>query len=178
MHIDAQRGSPVTREAQIEAMAKSVSRRSKTHGRKSQQPSSLQHSPDDDDVSEASEEILRASKAVNPVKKKSTSRGRAAAEWLSMLVSLMFGMWWLFRYQTEVLPPPVSEGAAGIRGFSEERAYRHVKALTSLGPHPLGSDALNRAIQVLRAFRFLFEDFNLRFVLFFGFGILDSHRIQ
>lgn len=136
-------------------MAKSVSRRPKTHGRKSQQPQPLS----DEDVSEASEEILRASKAVDHVKKKKkmpTSRGRAAANWLSMLVSLMFGMWWLSRYQTELLPPPVSERAAGIRGFSEERAYRHVKALTSLGPHPVGSDALNRAIQVHLSFWFLF----------------------
>jgi len=71
-----------------------------------------------DDVSEASEETnLRVSKAVK--KKMTSSRRRAAANWLSMLVTLGFGMWLLFRYQTEVLPLSVSERAAGIRGFSE-----------------------------------------------------------
>lgn len=74
-----------------------------------------------------------------------------------MLVALVFGMWLLFRFQMNALPSPVSERGAGIRGFSEERAYRHVKALTSLGPHPLGSDALNLAIQVCDSAGFLRE---------------------
>lgn len=77
-----------------------------------------------------------------------TSRGRAALTWLTMLAALVFFMWKLYCYQTESLPVPVSERAAGIRGFSEERAYKHVEALTKLGPHPLGSDALNHALQV------------------------------
>lgn len=81
-------------------------------------------------------------------KKSSISGGRAAAQWLSMLGSLMFIMWLLCRYQTEVLPWPVSEKAAGVRGFSEQRALRHVKALTAFGPHPVGSQPLHNAVQV------------------------------
>ncbi|KAG0609983.1 hypothetical protein M758_7G029700 [Ceratodon purpureus] len=74
-------------------------------------------------------------------------RGKGAAGWLAMLITLLFGMWVLFRYQMEVLPFPVSERGAGVRGFSEERAYRHVQALSSLGPHPLRSLALQKAVQ-------------------------------
>ena len=76
------------------------------------------------------------------------SAGKGAADWLSMLVALMFGTYLAYRYQTEGLPTPLLEKVAGVRGFSEERAYRHVKALTALGPHPVGTDTLQRAVQV------------------------------
>ena len=96
--------------------------------------------------------IVKASGEVSSKgeKKKSSSisKGRAAAQWLSMLGSLMFFMWLLCRYQTEVLPWPVSEKAAGVRGFSEQRALRHVKVLTAFGPHPVGSQPLHSAVQV------------------------------
>lgn len=94
---------------------------------------------------ESSEEIVRGSRASQHGKK--VSRGKAAADWMSMLVTLLFATWLIFRYQTEILPSPLSEKAAGVRGFSEERAYRHVAALSSLGPHPIRSDALGHAIQ-------------------------------
>lgn len=94
--------------------------------------------------------IMKASGEVSSKgeKKSSISKGRAAAQWLSMLGSLMFFMWLLCRYQTEVLPWPVSEKAAGVRGFSEQRALRHVKSLTAFGPHPVGSEPLHSAVQV------------------------------
>jgi hypothetical protein len=43
----------------------------------------------------------------------------------------------------------VSEDAAGKDGFSEERALRHVKFLTDLGPRPVSSSALHQGVQVI-----------------------------
>lgn len=54
----------------------------------------------------------------------------------------------LYQYQHEALPVPLSPEHAGKRGFSEIEAMKHVKALAKLGPHPVGSDALERALQV------------------------------
>lgn len=97
---------------------------------------------------ETSSHTEEPNEPVEAEKPMATSRGRAALTWLAMLGALVFFMWKLYCHQTESLPVPVSERAAGIRGFSEERAYKHVEALTKLGPHPLGSDALNHALQV------------------------------
>jgi hypothetical protein len=60
-------------------------------------------------------------------------------------LAMLFGVTY---YTADVLPNPLSEAAAGKRGFSEERAYRHVRKLSELGPHPVGSDALQRGVQV------------------------------
>lgn len=42
---------------------------------------------------------------------------------------------------------PLNAEQAGKRGFSEGSAMEHVKYLTRLGPHPVGSDALDLAVQ-------------------------------
>ncbi|KAL2465111.1 Zn-dependent exopeptidase superfamily protein [Abeliophyllum distichum] len=47
----------------------------------------------------------------------------------------------------ESLPAPLTLEQVGKRGFSEHEAMKHVKALAQLGPHPVGSVALNRALQ-------------------------------
>jgi hypothetical protein len=73
---------------------------------------------------------------------------RAALDWLAMLVGVTYVAWIVNYYTGDVLPNPLSEAVAGKRGFSEERAYRHVRKLSELGPHPVGSDALQRGVQV------------------------------
>jgi hypothetical protein len=73
---------------------------------------------------------------------------RAALDWLAMLVGVTYVAWLVYYYTADVLPNPLSEAVAGKRGFSEERAYRHVRKLSELGPHPVGSDALQRGVQV------------------------------
>jgi hypothetical protein len=83
---------------------------------------------------------------------------RAALDWLAMLVVVTYVAWIVYYYTADVLPNPLSEAVAGKRGFSEERAYRHVRKLSELGPHPVGSDALQRGVQVsisLLGFRIL-----------------------
>ena len=73
---------------------------------------------------------------------------RSAFVWLALFVLLVNGSWAVYRHQYESLPPPLSTEQAGKRGFSEVSAMEHVKYLTSLGPHPVGSDALNAGLQV------------------------------
>lgn len=46
---------------------------------------------------------------------------------------------------------PANAEQAGKRGFSEVSAMTHVKYLAALGPHPVGSDALDLAIQYVLA---------------------------
>lgn len=62
------------------------------------------------------------------------------------------------------MPPPLTADQAGKRGFSEFEAIKHVKALTELGPHPVGSDALDRALQVVFV-EFIFLMNNVRHLL-------------
>ncbi|OAE27479.1 hypothetical protein AXG93_3911s1620 [Marchantia polymorpha subsp. ruderalis] len=73
----------------------------------------------------------------------------AAFEWLLMLVLVGYAAWVTYYFQVEQLPPPLSGIGAGIPGFAEERAYEHVFALSNLGPHPVGTSALDDAIQSL-----------------------------
>uniref|UniRef100_A0A2N9F291 Vacuolar membrane protease n=1 Tax=Fagus sylvatica TaxID=28930 RepID=A0A2N9F291_FAGSY len=51
------------------------------------------------------------------------------------------------RHQFQNLPAPLTAAQAGKRGFSEIEALKHVNALTEFGPHPVGSDALELAVQ-------------------------------
>lgn len=73
---------------------------------------------------------------------------RSAFLWLALFVLLLNGSWAVHHYQFENLPLPLSVEKAGKRGFSEVSAMEHVKYLTKLGPHPVGSDALDLALQV------------------------------
>ncbi|XP_042487865.1 endoplasmic reticulum metallopeptidase 1 isoform X2 [Macadamia integrifolia] len=72
---------------------------------------------------------------------------RSAFLWLALFVLILNGSWGVHHYQYETLPVPLSSDQAGKRGFSEHEAMEHVKALTELGPHPVGSDALDLALQ-------------------------------
>lgn len=67
---------------------------------------------------------------------------------LALFVLIIQGSWAVHHYQFEILPKPLTAQQAGKRGFSEEEALKHVKALTDLGPHPVGSDVLDHAMQV------------------------------
>ncbi len=73
----------------------------------------------------------------------------AALVWLATLVGVSSVAWLIYNHTANVLPTPVSEDAAGKDGFSEERALRHVKFLTDLGPRPVASTALHQAVQVI-----------------------------
>lgn len=73
---------------------------------------------------------------------------RSAYVILALFVLIVHGSWAVHRYQFDILPEPLTAERAGKRGFSEEEAMKHVVALTQLGPHPVGSDALDRALQV------------------------------
>lgn len=67
---------------------------------------------------------------------------------LALLILSINGSWAVYHFQFKMLPVPLSAKQAGKRGFSEELAMQHVKALTKLGPHPVGTDALDLALQV------------------------------
>ena len=67
---------------------------------------------------------------------------------LSLFAAIAYCSWSVYHYQYNHLPPPLAAEHAGKRGFSELEALEHVKALTRLGPHSLGSDALALALQV------------------------------
>lgn len=70
----------------------------------------------------------------------------AAVLWAALLIIILQASWFVYYFQCLKLPRPVSAVDAGKRGFSEERAYKHVKVLENLGPHPVGSEALDRAV--------------------------------
>lgn len=70
---------------------------------------------------------------------------------LALFVLVIYGAWGVYHYQFESLPAPLTLEHVGKRGFSEYEAMKHVKALTQLGPHPVGSDALESALKVIYA---------------------------
>ncbi|KAF7132164.1 hypothetical protein RHSIM_Rhsim09G0151500 [Rhododendron simsii] len=72
---------------------------------------------------------------------------RSAYVILALFVLVINGCWAVHHYQFEAMPVPLAADQAGKRGFSEEEAMKHVKALTGLGPHPVGSNALDLALQ-------------------------------
>ncbi|KAL8533112.1 hypothetical protein ACS0TY_009384 [Phlomoides rotata] len=65
----------------------------------------------------------------------------------TLFVLVIYGSWSVYRYQFENLPAPLTLEHVGKRGFSEHEAMKHVEALTRLGPHPVGSDALESALK-------------------------------
>lgn len=67
----------------------------------------------------------------------------------TLFVLVIYGAWGVYHYQFESLPPPLPLEHVGKRGFSEYEAMKHVEALTQLGPHPVGSDALESAVKVV-----------------------------
>ncbi|VAH34510.1 unnamed protein product [Triticum turgidum subsp. durum] len=76
---------------------------------------------------------------------------RSAYLLLGLFILFVHGSWSVYRMQFASLPLPLGAEQAGKRGFSEASALKHVKYLTSLGPHPVGSDALDLAVQYVYA---------------------------
>ncbi|KAE8814431.1 endoplasmic reticulum metallopeptidase 1 [Hordeum vulgare] len=76
---------------------------------------------------------------------------RSAYLLLGLFILFLHGSWSVYRMQFANLPLPLNAEQAGKRGFSEASALKHVKYLTSLGPHPVGSDALDLAVQYVYA---------------------------
>jgi len=76
---------------------------------------------------------------------------RGAYLLLGLLIIFLHGSWSVYQIQFGSLPLPLDAEQAGKRGFSEASALKHVKYLTGLGPHPVGSDSLDRAIQVVHS---------------------------
>ncbi|CAL5068939.1 unnamed protein product [Urochloa decumbens] len=76
---------------------------------------------------------------------------RGAYLLLGLLIVFLHGSWSVYQIQFGNLPLPLDAKQAGKRGFSEASALEHVKYLTSLGPHPVGSDSLDLAIQYVYA---------------------------
>lgn len=74
---------------------------------------------------------------------------RSPFVWLTLFAAIIYCSWGVYHYQFESLPVPLTADQAGKRGFAEFSALKHVKALTQLGPHPLGFDAITLAQQVL-----------------------------
>ncbi|GAB2276763.1 hypothetical protein Dimus_011479 [Dionaea muscipula] len=72
---------------------------------------------------------------------------RSAYVMLSLFGVIFYGSWGVYRYQYDNLPTPLTAEHAGKRGFSEIEALKHVKTLSGLGPHPVGSDALDLGLQ-------------------------------
>ncbi|KAL5216027.1 hypothetical protein ABZP36_007428 [Zizania latifolia] len=70
---------------------------------------------------------------------------------LGLLIVFLHGSWSVYRIQFANLPLPLDAEQAGKRGFSETSALEHVKYLTGLGPHPVGSDSLDLAVQYVYA---------------------------
>ncbi|KAF8702733.1 hypothetical protein HU200_032561 [Digitaria exilis] len=76
---------------------------------------------------------------------------RGAYLLLGLLIIFFHGSWSVYQIQFGNLPLPLDAKQAGKMGFSEASALEHVKYLTSLGPHPVGSDSLDLAIQYVYA---------------------------
>lgn len=73
---------------------------------------------------------------------------RSSFVWLALLLIVTYCCSSIYHYQFQSMPVPLTAEEAGKRGFSEIEALKHVKALTEVGPHPVGSEALHLAVQV------------------------------
>jgi hypothetical protein len=73
----------------------------------------------------------------------------AALEWLLMVVLMAYIFYLVKKYQSDKLAVPLSLEEAGSRGFSEIAAKEHISALVELGPHPVGTKALDKALMVV-----------------------------
>ncbi|CAM6082858.1 unnamed protein product [Calypogeia fissa] len=83
-----------------------------------------------------------------PVTQTSADKGSfgAAVEWLLMVVLMLYVCHLVNVYQSESLPAPLSKEQAGPRGFSEVTAREHIMSLVEFGPHPVGTEALDKAL--------------------------------
>lgn len=76
---------------------------------------------------------------------------RSSIAWLALFFIIAYSCSAIYQYQFQNMPLPLTADQAGKRGFSEIEAFSHVKALTEVGPHPVGSEALNQALQYVLA---------------------------
>lgn len=76
---------------------------------------------------------------------------RSAFVVVALFILVIQGIWAVHHYQFESLPEPLTADQVGKRGFSEAAAMKHVEELTQLGPHPVGSDALELGLQYVLA---------------------------
>ncbi|KAE9589161.1 putative peptidase M28 [Lupinus albus] len=76
---------------------------------------------------------------------------RSSFVWLALFLIITYCCSAIYNYQFQSMPLPLTADQAGKRGFSEIEAFKHVKALTEVGPHPVSSDALNLALQYVLA---------------------------
>ncbi|KAJ1406406.1 Peptidase M28 [Sesbania bispinosa] len=72
---------------------------------------------------------------------------RSSFVWLALFLIITYCCSAIYNYQFQSMPLPLTAEQAGKRGFSEIEAFNHVKALTEVGPHPVGSEALHQALQ-------------------------------
>ncbi|CAM8889096.1 unnamed protein product [Rhodiola kirilowii] len=72
---------------------------------------------------------------------------RSGKVWLALFVVILNSAWGVYHYQFENMPLPLGAEHVGKRGFSEIEAIKHVEALTGFGPHPVGSDELDQAVE-------------------------------
>ncbi|KAL3650018.1 hypothetical protein CASFOL_006421 [Castilleja foliolosa] len=103
---------------------------------------SKSNSPSDDTVNKD-----KGGPRVNPSKNVILVATRSSYVILALFVLAIYGAWAVYHYQFETLPVPLSSNQVGKRGFSEHEAMNHVRALTRLGPHSVGSDALETALK-------------------------------
>lgn len=73
---------------------------------------------------------------------------RSPFVFLTLFALTVYSSWSVYQHQFQSLPAPITAEQAGKRGFSEIEALKHVQALTDLGPHSVGSDALDLALEV------------------------------
>ncbi|KAL9661059.1 hypothetical protein QQ045_025878 [Rhodiola kirilowii] len=72
---------------------------------------------------------------------------RSGKVWFALFVVILNSAWGVYHYQFENMPLPLGAEHVGKRGFSEIEAIKHVEALTGFGPHPVGSDELDQAVE-------------------------------
>lgn len=102
---------------------------------------------DDSDKTGSSSKAEEASEAKAEAMPGLPSANRSSYAILTLFGLIIYTSWSVYHYQFEVLPVPLSAEQAGKRGFSELEAIKHVKALAELGPHSVGSDALDLALE-------------------------------
>lgn len=73
----------------------------------------------------------------------------AALLWVLVLFITMQTTYVVYYIQFLQLPEPVPAALASNSSFSEELAYQHLEALTSLGPHPVPSPVFQEALEYI-----------------------------
>ncbi|KAK6933372.1 Peptidase M28, partial [Dillenia turbinata] len=93
--------------------------------------------------------VKEPSKSPRADDKNQRADGLGIPKWSTQLILTLF---LLVAYSSwGSLPMPLRAEEAGNQGFSVEAAMEHVKALTKLGPHSFGTDALDLAVQFVLA---------------------------